>query len=117
MDARKEGAAIIVCFLGGVAHVGNVEAADIRTVDGVAPRAHRIHPRIESERRHPIVALASEEELRHEQLADIRLARDRAAREFIQVGGILGGLLIDGDTVLSELGANILSGELMVNPA
>src|SRR5579864_4453603 len=67
-----------------LAHIGYVPVPDIRTQHGVQPRAVRIHPPIECNRIQPVIRLAPEVEIRHEQVLDFLAAGDFAAPPLVQ---------------------------------
>ena len=71
-------------------HVGNVEMADVGTEHHVEPGLERIAFAVKCGRGDRVVRFAAEVKVRHEQVADVLLALDLAAREIVDIGGVFG---------------------------
>ena len=76
------------CFLRGIAHIRQIVMAQVGTVDNIEPCAECVFARVEGQRGHRIIALAAEEEVRHEQVFDVCAPFHSAERPFVDLLGL-----------------------------
>src|SRR5262249_38061584 len=79
----------LTCLRPHGVHIRHVPMTDIRTEHPAEARAEGIRPGVECRSRNRVVSLAPKVEMRHEQVADVLLALDTAALEFVDCLAIL----------------------------
>src|SRR5271156_4386778 len=73
----------LIRFHHGLAHIEDVEMTDVRSEHRVELAVHQMLLRIKRNRRHPVLALAAEEEVRDEAVMNVALGLDSGCRVFI----------------------------------